>query len=443
MTREEVSIAVGADVTTIEQSLGMGRNYFARWGRELKSDGEKYTEWWNAELKKREDAQLASDVRMAQRSNLARRLFRQRAEGAAERAATEIGKGSIPESWQKMSEYSKQSAQTASDAWRGFNKTTSGEIISASGKFSQTFRTAVKSIFGSETSALIKGGIYGAIIAGGVAGWKALTKFMADTLYGVNGITGERDAWGKFLEGRRKDLRKEREQADKDRAAQAEADKERISNFEKIIKKENELQEVRQGIYEEGQSSPGNALQARIDHLESELAIKNSRLGTLTAYGPFGSQVGTEQQILEAQIEAEKVKLELLKAQNQQKDKQSARDKDLLEIQKEQANIGKKELQSFMPTLQELSKRGVFRREARQIGILERQIGRDLQMGDFGKAEADLAQRNKLFDQLSAKGVLPERDAVRRQAELARRQTELLEGIADGKKTLNVKAKMS
>ncbi len=39
-TREEATVMLGADVGTIERNLGIGKSYFDRWGKQLKSDQE-------------------------------------------------------------------------------------------------------------------------------------------------------------------------------------------------------------------------------------------------------------------------------------------------------------------------------------------------------------------------------------------------------------------
>ena len=90
LSKEEISIRLGVDSASMKSGIDSASSYLSSWRKKQKSEEEAYTDFWNKELKKREDEEVASAVRAATRSNEARRLWRERAEKRDSKSQTEI-----------------------------------------------------------------------------------------------------------------------------------------------------------------------------------------------------------------------------------------------------------------------------------------------------------------------------------------------------------------
>jgi len=433
VTREEATVVLGLDLGTIERNLGIGKSYFDRWGKQLKSDQEKYTEWWGAELKKREEMEVAASVRAATRANLARKLRRERTEASAERISEEIGQGSIPESWGKVSEAAKTSAHEAEGAFTHFKHHAKHEIHGAAEIIANEFGGKAGQIAGG-----LKGFMFGTvtvIAAVGMEAWNKFTEWVAGRATGAESPLNELTA--KLLDAKREYYRKEREEREKAREAEKLANEEARKNAQEQLKLDDQLTDIQIRQREEtegantaaGRSSEHGRLQLNVANLEYELDIAKAGKDRI--------------EITKKQIELESAKLELIRFETEEQRRQAEAQKIQANAERERQQIAKAELSQFMPTLQELSHRGIFRREARQIGRLERNIRRDFEFGNVSKAQQDLAARDKLYDSLSARGALPEREAARQQTELARRTAESLDELKNGKKALFVKPQLA
>ena len=87
--REEVQIKMGLDAASVKSGLSSVSNYLNQWIEKRKTSEESYSDWWKQELKKREDDEVSSAVRAAERANRARALRRQRIEERDQRREKE------------------------------------------------------------------------------------------------------------------------------------------------------------------------------------------------------------------------------------------------------------------------------------------------------------------------------------------------------------------
>src|ERR1700679_3744968 len=96
-TRDEAVVSLGIDLSGLERGLGVGRNYMEEFRVKEMSSEAKYSAWWNTELKRRGDAEVAASIEAASRANKARALYRERDAAAAKAQAianAEIAAGS-------------------------------------------------------------------------------------------------------------------------------------------------------------------------------------------------------------------------------------------------------------------------------------------------------------------------------------------------------------
>ncbi len=143
------------------------------------------------------------------------------------------------------------------------------------------------------------------------------------------------------------------------------------------------------------------------------------------------------------QSEAISKQLETLKAIVAAKEVEQEMDRVKLIAAREISNIQDRQFDKFKPTLDELSRHGIFSGAARGIERLDRRIKRDFERGNTDQAGADIAQRNRLFDSLVDRGVLAERDEPRLIREIQARTEQHLADIARGKVAVLVKAQLS
>lgn len=433
VTREEATVVLGADIGTVERSLGIGKNYFDRWGKQLKSDQEKYTEWWSTELKKREEMEVQSSVRSAQRANLARKLWRGRKEAAGERIAEEIGQGSIPESWQKVSKAAKQAGSEAEEVFTHMGHHARHEIHGAA--------EIIKSEFGGkvgEIGGILKGFAFGyatVIAFAAIEGWKTFTEFLSNQAYGVDSPISE--LTGKLRDANREFYRKENEDRWKAAGEKVKATAEARKQAQEQIKLDEQLGDVQsqQQIARQGGTETEEGRNTQRDRINLAVFFRQEELDAAKLRGDRMEQT-------KAQIALEQAQLEVITFQTEEQRRQKALKKEEADAARERQQIAQGELAKYMPTLQELSHRGIFTSQARNIGRLDRQIKQDFEFGNVGKAKSDLAARDKIYDVLAGKGILPEREEKRRMDELNRKTAGHIAEIAEGKKTIRVKAEL-
>src|SRR5581483_10874719 len=181
--REEVLVAMGIDNSAVERGLGVHRSHFHEHLDWQKTEEAKYSNWWNTELKKREEAEVAASVRAASRSIQARRLLRER-EAARDRAAkaeqdaanTVIGQGSLPAGWAEQAAARKAAIELEKKAAEGLKDVATGAHGGAGAmrEFMTVIREAARGDFkrmaGSLSILATRLGLTGASLAGfGVA----------------------------------------------------------------------------------------------------------------------------------------------------------------------------------------------------------------------------------------------------------------------------------
>jgi hypothetical protein len=306
--QEEVLVKLGVDVNNIDRQLGIGKSKFQGWRRQMKSDEQEYTNWWMGELKKREEAQTASDVRAATRANAARRLIRQRQAAATERAMESIGQGSIPEDWDKMTKAAERSAKSATESWRGWGRNTTGEIRNASDILSVSFTESAR-----KTAKALKNlfaiNLVSAVMIG-LEQWEKFTKFMAEHAFNLSGL----EKMGQTLQRNADTWRKLRIQAQADREAAAKEQIELARQWKEITDKNEESADASMQLHLE-QLGRGSK-----EALEFEKSILAQKAAVLQIDLDQAKAAGDKLKILETETKLEKIKLDIFRNQKAIKD---------------------------------------------------------------------------------------------------------------------------
>lgn len=434
MTKEEVVVAIGTDTSSIEKGLGIGRNYFAKWIGDLKTEEQKYSEWWNSELKKREEMEVASSVRAATRSNLARRLHRQRNDAQAAELAETIGQGSIPESWKKMSSQARESAGDAVNAFKEWGHETSDEISKQSGFFGFAFENS----FHHTLKAMKKLVAINLVELGFQAKdyWDKFSLYMADAFYGNN---SRAEALKERIIQSNTDFfhaantaRWEKQKADaKEREQMVEDAKKYLNLQDQINESINAQRKLKGG--KDAELADANAIgKANLDIQEKTLELEEAR--------KEGVNGRMKAAVAELAIEQDKLAILQVQTAQQQKQKEIEEETNLAKIR--MADIQQRDREKYMPTLEELSHGGRFGSQARRIGRLDRQIKRDYEFGHTGQADKDIAARNKIYDSLADRGVVSERSEAREIKEIQAKLGIHIANIAEGKATIKVKPEL-
>lgn len=117
-----------------------------------------------------------------------------------------------------------------------------------------------------------------------------------------------------------------------------------------------------------------------------------------------------EKIVTEEEAEATKT---LTEEAQKQKDLASEKTKIQQEAALRISEIQQREMEKFMPTLDELASHGSFGSQARAIQRTDRRIKREFESGNVAGAQSDIASRDKIYDSLAARGVVAERSEAR------------------------------
>jgi hypothetical protein len=473
--REEVLVMMGADASAIERGLGVGRSHFNDYLNYIKTEEGKYSSWWNTELKKREEAEVAASVRAASRSIQARRLLRQReaARGLAadaEQAAanTVIAGGSLPAGWAERAAAQKAARELEMKA-AGALKDAAGHAHGASGAMRELMVVVRELARGDVTR-----------LPGSLSRLLGMIGLSTSGLLGVAAAAAEAGAVLYEVYQTRKAVKEEEQsQTRMDAGAKIMAVKLRqdIANFEKVGKLNHETAERYQKILSaptlERNRVVVDALrklggpvtkhdaeaEARADEEHAKNVARYARedmnaqenlimsgFKVLEIKGEMAKLDRTGIEYKKKQLELDEAQRNLLLDQKRFTEEKAALQTKINEEQRvfEQAqlrikDINQKEREKFMPTLEELAHHGRFGGQARSIGRLERRIKRDYERGDLGGADRDIASRNKIYDSLADRGVVAERTSLREIQKLNDEMRLHLKAIATGKAELKVK----
>ena len=150
----------------------------------------------------------------------------------------------------------------------------------------------------------------------------------------------------------------------------------------------------------------------RCTQQEVEITDKMGKLDRdAVGYKEMNNQL--QKELNEADVdynEADK-RIKAAKAREDQKALDLAREQTqaISEAQLHANEIGQRHDESFMPTLQELAHSGgQFGSQARRALQDEKRAKRDYMHGNVSGAQADIADRDKIYDSLSGKGVVAE-----------------------------------
>jgi len=127
----------------------------------------------------------------------------------------------------------------------------------------------------------------------------------------------------------------------------------------------------------------------------------------------------TEKQLLAGKTQLELDEADKNVAEDQKKLQEDKNDliREQTKIQQEAAlrisEIQQREMEKFMPTLDELAGHGAFGSQARTIQRTDRRIKREFESGNVAGAQSDIANRDKIYDSLAARGVVAERSEAR------------------------------
>lgn len=475
MTREEITVEMGVGAAGIEHGLGIGNSYVQKWVGQVKGEEEKYTGWWNTELKKREEMEVAASVRAASRSIQARRLLRERemareaAAGAEQTAANAvIGGGSVPAGWAERAaavKAGKELEMKAAEALRD----TAGGAHGTAGAFRELMvvireaaRGDFKRMFGSVSRLL---------------GMLGLT---TTQILGVGAAAAEAGAIIYYaLSTRKAVLQEEQSEKNLDTGAGTIAHRLRdeIKNLEKAGKLSKETAEKYDAILQHPTMERNRVIQDQLRKLggtvskhdvAEEARLDEEHRKKLSQYAR--EDMNTSERLTmdllkvhllkdsmakldRTSLDYKKQQLELDDAQRDviadQKKLEEEKGEILRKNQEEQnlydkaklriSEIQRREHDSYLPTLDELAHHGRFMRQARGVQRLERRIKRDFEMGNTGQAELDITARDKAYDSLADRKVIAERSSLK---EIEHTNAEMalhLKNIAEGKKALLVK----
>jgi hypothetical protein len=471
MTKEEVLLSLGVDVSTMEGALGTGTSYANKWVENVKQQEQGYTGWWNRELKKREDMEVEASVRAASRSIQARRLLREReaARGAvaqAEQSAanTIIGGGSMPEGWAERGAAMKAGKELERKAMEAAEKGAAhgmshGAMREAMVVMREGLRGDSTRMFGSATRLLGMLGLglaemtgIGAIIAEvagiGMAWWSARKaekeeKKSEDRLSaGTGAIAGRLKS---EIENLEKAGRISHEQAEKiaQRLVSPSAQGNRMA--QEFIRQhggfvsDHDLKEMRrldaehQKKFTEGARDGMNTSERVTAGLLQQHLLKDQ----------MAKLDRTSLDFKRKQLELDEVQINLAKDLNKRDEERAEAAHKLAEEQGvyDQAKLRMAEIQQrdrerFMPTLDELAHHGRFTRDARSIQRLERRIKRDFERGDIHQADVDIAAHDKAYNSLAGRHVIAENSTLRELRDINAEMQIHLKNIAEGKKAL-------
>jgi len=472
--REEVLVAMGIDNSAVERGLGVHRSHFQEYLNFQRSEEGKYSNWWNTELKKREDAEVAASVRAASRSIQARRLLRER-EAAREAAAnaeqavanTVISGGSVPSGWAEQAAAKKAARELEMKAAEALKDAAGGAHGSAGAlrEFMVVIREAARGDFKRMASSL-------SILATRLG-------FTGASLAGFGAVLAESAAIAYYALQTRKAV-KEEEDSEKrvNTGANIMAKRLRteVTDFEKVGKLSHETAEKFQKILESPTLERNRIVQdalrklggnvtkhdvveeARLDEEHNRNIRRNAREDmnaeeNLIMSGFKVLEIKGEMAKLDrTSVEFKKKQLELDEAERNQLQDQKRFTDEKLELQRkvneeqhiyEQAqirikDINQREREKFLPTLEEL-KHSRFGGQAAQIAMLERKTKLDFLMGNTTQADKDIAARNKIYDSLADRGVIAERTSLREIQKINDESRVHLKAIAEGKAELRVK----
>jgi hypothetical protein len=405
--------------------------------------------------------EIASSVRAATRANQARRLLRERETASDVKTAVTnnvIGQGSIPAGWAEAAARGKAARDLeakAAEALKGATHSAHGaagafkELMvvireGARGDFKKMFSSL--SILGTRVglglSSMAGIGAVLAIAGAAMFKWKEMKDAEAE-----EGESDKRlEDGNKTVSDRLRHQLENLEKAGKithDQAvtvgnrlnAPSQGGNHMVQDFirkhggivsDETLKKMGELDE---------EHRKNSARYAR-EEMNLEEKVISDGFRVLRLKGEMAHLDRTSLEYKQKQVELDETQRDLLHDQKEMENQKTAAQRRQLELNQEMKQIREGELSKFMPTLDELSHRGVFRSQARQALRLERQIKRDFEMGNVGKAQTDLAMRDKIYDSIADRKVLPQREERRRVSEIA----DQLKDIANGNKTLKVKA---
>jgi len=472
--REEVLVALGIDNSAVERGLGVHRSHFQEYLNFQRSEEGKYSNWWNTELKKREEMEVAASVRAAFRAIQARRLLRER-ETAREVAAnveqaaanTLIGQGSLPAGWMEQAAAKKAGKELEEKAAKAAieqaeKKVSAGVMREAMVLVREGFRGDFTRMFGSASKLL------------GMLGL-GITQMLGIGVI-IGEVAGIASAWWSMRKAEKAETASET-RLDNVQKGIAERLKAEINNLEKAGRvSHEEAQKMAQRL--NVPSAQGNKMAQdfirkhggvisdkdleEMKRLDEEHQRKVSENGALemNAHDRLSSAL-VRQMVLKdemakmdrATIDYKKKQLELDEAQHQadiaSKDIQAEKLELQQKINQEQqvvdqaklriANIEQSEMEKFMPTLDELAHHGRFGRQARSISRLERHAKREFERGDVVGAKHDIDQRNKVYDSLADRHVVAQRTSLHEIQTLNAEMNLTLKKIAKGEAILKTK----
>jgi hypothetical protein len=472
--REEVVVEMGGDASGIERAIGVGKSSFNSYLDWVKTQEGQYSNWWNSELKKREELEVASSVRAASRAIQARKLLRERetvrtAAAAAEQATanTVIGAGSIPAGWIEQAAAKKAARELEMKAAAALKDAATGAHGSSA---------AMRELM-VVTRELARGDL--TRLPGSMSRLLGMIGLSSSGLLGVGLAAAEAGAILYEVYQTRKAMKEEEESNQRNDAGakfMAGRLKGEIENFEKVGKISHETA----AKYEKILSSPtlernrvvqdalrklhgpvtkhDVAEEARLDEEHNKKLAQYAR-EDMNAHERITMDLLKQHLLKDEMAKLDRTGVEFKKKQVELDDLQ----RDILEDQKKIAeekaeaerkaaeeqrvydeakihmkDIEQRERDKFMPTLDELAHHGSFTGQARGISRLERRIKRELERGDTGGADRDIATRNKIYDSLADRGVVAERADRREIKELTAKMQLHIAEIAQGKAAIRV-----
>lgn len=472
--REEVVATMGIDNSTVEAGLGITTSYVQKWVGTVKDEEAKYTDWWNTELKKREEMEVTASVRAASRSIQARKLMREREAAAgiaakAEQAAANavIGGGSMPAGWVEHAASQAAARELEAKAAAAVEKSvakgvSSGVMREAMVLVREGFRGDFTRMFGSASKLL------------GMLGLGALE------LTGIGVVLGEvagiAAAWWSMRKAEKEEAASQ-QRLDAGTGIIADRLKHDLANLEKSGRISHE-QALQMGNRLNAPTQTGNKMvqdfirknggilsdetvkeMARLDEEHQRKMVEIGREamdvhGRITA-GLFQQHVLKDEmaKLDNRTLEYKKKQAELDEVQRNLLVDQKTALNEKLELQRKtqeeqnlydqaklrMANIQQSDREKYMPTLDELAHHGRFTHQARAIERIERHIKRDYEFGNTSQADKDILERNKMYDSLADKKILPERQALHEIRDLNAQMKLHLQNIAEGKAALLVK----
>lgn len=499
MTREEVQIIFGANADEVMKTVDKTTNYIENWQKKVENMQRGYTGWWAGELKKRELMEVASATRAAEAAAAitsqikAAAMAKDIATNAA--AQTAIAAGSVPANMAGGALAKAAESQFGHMVVGGVETVAGGYVFAkATGKLLGKVGDAEKDIEALAHGAKGLGKVFTEIQVIGhelLSGrWKqALSSFTRLLGFigmgasaipivgaGVAGIIGN---WHmrKELEKMGTGYTEENRETDKMQRAKLMDTLGELAKLGKITASqraefENESTPLAQKrLFQMFGGQSIDQMKDAAEAKKNEEKIRSSNWETFRKEGNFDSRIQSgmlQESILREEmnklqrnsvewtakaIEAEKIHRDVLSATVEKakaKADEAKRERDftaeVTKIQTDAAieiqNVKQKEAEGYMPTLQELAGRGIFRGQARWAMKDERLAKRAYEYGNVGQAESLIADRDKIYDSLHTRGVQPERAALHEIATINQRMAARLLEMGTVKSPLLTAPKM-